>query len=405
MNHIIDDTNIIDDFDYIDYRSNEESSSELDSEYNTENEDLVNYLIGIIASIFGYSSNDGDSDSGDSSTGYSLPADSGIHNTEENSWFYSLICKILWVIDKIMLKQFHDFCGTSIEYTLSLINHMSDILGYMTTWSINHWGVYLAILTLYCFIRYTRYVIAQINEQNKTVYTILYSISAFHFAKVSQIREGLENSNSWDDLVGVDKAWEFKENNHYLKRVFKKLVRQLGLRSTITRNNDFFIDNFSFTEMGRGLKCLLLDRGFCSAITQVRTCTFDKSNNKFVWGMFNILVLTGIGVVVWYRYVQCDNPFIIPQEIAHPLANFHAFKNPEGVINGYKRVTFLINKDIMNTVLSTFMHDPTFTGVFNFNHAENLDNNIATKHVLASVGTAIMVASFIATKALVLPTQ
>ena len=67
--------------------------------------------------------------------------------------------------------------------------------------------------------------------------------------------------------------------------------------------------------------------------------------------MFNILVLMGIVVVVWYRYVQCDNPFIIPQEIAHPLANLNAFKNPEAVINGYKRVTFLINKDIVNTVL------------------------------------------------------
>ena len=99
--------------------------------------------------------------------------------------------------------------------------------------------------------------------------------------------------------------------------------------------------------------------------------------------MFNILVLMGIGVVVWYRYVQCDNPFIIPQEIAHPLANLNAFKNPEAVINGYKRVTFLINKDIVNTVLSTFMNDPTFTEVFNVNQAENMDNNVAMKRVSA----------------------
>ena len=127
---------------------------------------------------------------------------------------------------------------------------------------------------------------------------------------------------------------------------------------------------------------------FSSAITQVRTCTFNKSNNKFVWGMFNILVLMGIGVVVWYRYVQCDNPFIIPQEIAHPLANLNAFKNPEAVINGYKRVTFLINKDIVNTVLilvHLWMIQPflSFTEVFNVNQAENLDNNVAMKRVSA----------------------
>ena len=111
LNHIMDDTNIMDDFDSKDSGSNEESSSELDSESNTDNEDWFNYFIGIIASIFGYSSNDGDSD--DSSTdsslpadsvGSSLPGDSGIDNREGNSWFYSLISKLLWVIDKMILK-------------------------------------------------------------------------------------------------------------------------------------------------------------------------------------------------------------------------------------------------------------------------------------------------------------
>ena len=113
LNHIMDDTNIMDDLDSKDSGSNEESSSELDSESNTKNEDQFNYFIGIIASIFGYSSNDGDSD--DSSTDSSLPADSvgsslpslpgdsGIDNREGNSWFYSLISKLLWVIDKMIL--------------------------------------------------------------------------------------------------------------------------------------------------------------------------------------------------------------------------------------------------------------------------------------------------------------
>jgi len=175
---------------------------------------------------------------------------------------------------------------------------------------------------------------------------------------------------------------------------------------SIIGNNEFFYKHINVTEIGRGLKGILSDTEFYSAITQIRTCTFNKSNNKFVWGIFNILVLIGIGVVVWYRYVQSGYPsaIFIPQEIAEPLGNFHTFKNPDVVINGYKRVTFLINKDIMNTVLSTFKHDPTFTEVLNLNEADNLDNQIATKHVLASADTAIMVASFIATKALVLPT-
>ena len=182
--------------------------------FPTENEDWFNYFIGIIASIFGYSSNDGDS--GDSSTdsslpadsvGSSLPGDSGIDNREGNSWFYSLMSKFLCVIDKIILKQLHDFCGTSIEYIISLINHVFDILGYITTWSINHWSVYLAEISLYCLIHYIRYVIAQIKAENQTVYTILFNISACNFARVSQIENGLENSNRWNDLQEVNNTW------------------------------------------------------------------------------------------------------------------------------------------------------------------------------------------------------
>ena len=80
--------------------------------FPTENEDWFNYFIGIIASIFGYHSNDGDSGNSSigsslptDSVGSSLPIDSGIDNREGNSWFYSLMSKFLCVIDKIILKQ------------------------------------------------------------------------------------------------------------------------------------------------------------------------------------------------------------------------------------------------------------------------------------------------------------
>jgi len=67
---------------------------------------------------------------------------------------------------------------------------------------------------------------------------------------------------------------------------------------SIIGNNEFFYKHINVTEIGRGLKGILSDTGFYSAITQITTCTFNKSNNKYVWGIFNILVLMGIGVVV-----------------------------------------------------------------------------------------------------------
>jgi hypothetical protein len=405
LNHIFDDKNIMDDLDSKDSGSNEESSSELDSDSNTDNEDFFNYIIGIIASIFRYGSNDG----GDSSTGSSLPADSvgdslpgdsGIENRVGNSWFYSFLSKFLWVVHKMILKQLHDLGGTSIEYILSFINHMCDFIGYITIWSINHWGVSLLTeICLYYLIRYIRNVIAQIKASNQTDYTIMYNISAYNLARVSQIAQNLHESDGWNNLQEVNNYWTSKENHPYIKSCFKTLISKCGL----TYMGDISINA---TEIGRRIQSLLEERVACCAITQVRTCIFHKSNKKFVWGIFNILVLLGIGVVVWYRYVPSDySPaYWIPPEIAEPLVNFNAFKNPDAVIDGYKRVTFLINKDIMNTVITTFKQDPTFTEVFNLNEANDLDNNIITKHVFASAATAIMVASFIATKALVLPT-
>jgi len=84
---------------------------------------------------------------------------------------------------------------------------MPGILGYITTWSINHSDVYLAEISLYCLIHYIRYVIAQIKIENQTIYTILFNISAFNFSCVSQIENGLENSNRWNDLQEVNNTW------------------------------------------------------------------------------------------------------------------------------------------------------------------------------------------------------
>lgn len=109
----------------------------------------------------------------------------------------------------------------------------------------------------------------------------------------------------------------------------------------------------------------------------------------------------GIGVVVWYRFTPVNIPLPIPEEIM-PAPDFNTFKNPQAVIEGYKRVSFLIKKDIVNTVLRTYRYDPTFHEILNLQTYGNMDQ-VHMQHILASVGTAIMIACFLATNALLLP--
>lgn len=444
IDDIKDESNIKDDLDSHDSGSNDESSSELDTSSDKEDEDFLHYISGIIATILGYRSNDGDSgnsSTGSSSTGSSLagagdsvgdslasdsvgsrlpgdsrglPVDSGIENRAVNSWFSSLISKLRWVVEKMILKQLQYLCGTSMEYILNhMPDHMADILGSITTWSINFVYAYLARICLSYLIKYIRNVIAQINELNQI--TTLFSLSGFNTQNIiAPIEDKIYyiNTHQWHDLEGENSEWEQQVNNPYLTSRFQKLVRQLGLMyPCCTRLSYLFARYFSYTAIGCGIKYLVQENPyhrFVSSVIQVRTCTFDKSIEKFVWGLFNILVYAGIGVVVWYRYIPFDHhPFIgIPPEVSVPLVDVNALKNPDVVINGYKRATFLITKDITNTVITTFQQDPTFKYILDIDYEmEQLDfeNNIAAKHVLFNTCTAIIVATLIATKALVLP--
>ena len=113
--------------------------------------------------------------------------------------------------------------------------------------------------------------------------------------------------------------------------------------------------------------------------------------------MFNILVFMGVGVTVWYRFIpgEINQP---PEDLLPP--RIHPFKNPIAVVEGYKKVSYLMTKDIVQTVISTFMHQSPFNEILSVELANlNYDTNYRDR--FTSVGIAILIASFLATKVMI----
>jgi len=78
----------------------------------------------------------------------------------------------------------------------------------------------------------------------------------------------------------------------------------------------------------------------------------------------------------------------------------HPFKNPITVVEGYKKVSYLMTKGIVQTVISTFMHQSPFNEILSVELANlNYDTNYRDR--FTSVGIAILIASFLATKVMI----
>ena len=167
------------------------------------------------------------------------------------------------------------------------------------------------------------------------------------------------------------------------------LKDQLGL-VCVNRLN-LVLDTVHNTYAGAGLKLVYGDL-YSSILVQTITKAYSREHRRERYGLFNILVIGGIGVVVWYKFViNNGHPPHIPESI-------DCFKNPTAVVEGYKRVTFWMTQDVHEIVKQTFKYEPSFNEI-------DLPNCIGRAKILgdapAYIGTAIMLATFITTKVLI----
>ena len=151
---------------------------------------------------------------------------------------------------------------------------------------------------------------------------------------------------------------------------------------------------------------------------QVATRHFDERHRKYLYGFFNILVYSVVGLVVWY-YIT---PHLIPDLGFFRGVNLDSFKDPASVVDGYKRVSYIFTKDVVKTVLRTCRNDTFFHNLLNEESIQFFDNEIisitdlnSNRHLnldhfeeveankldlVACIAVGIMSATFIATNLL-----
>lgn len=169
--------------------------------------------------------------------------------------------------------------------------------------------------------------------------------------------------------------------------------------------------------MGAGLKSLI-PQSRVAIFMQVATRHFDERHRKYLYGFFNILVYSGVGLVVWY-YIT---PHLIPDLGFFRGVNLDSFKDPASVVDGYKRVSYIFTKDVVKTVLRTCRNDTFFHNLLNEESIQFFDNEIisitdlnSNRHLnldhfeeveankldlVACIAVGIMSATFIATNLL-----
>ena len=166
------------------------------------------------------------------------------------------------------------------------------------------------------------------------------------------------------------------------------LKEKLGLVS-VNRFN-LVLDTVHNTFAGVGLKGLNGEQ-YTSTLVQTITKAYSRLHRRYRYGLFNILVTGGIGVVVWYKFVlDTGVPAHIPEAIA-------SFQNPTAVVEGYERVTFWMTQDVQEIVKHTFKHEPPFNEI----DLPTIEDSKIMKDAPAYIGLAIMLATFITTKVLI----
>lgn len=417
FNYFIDDTNSMD---FLSNNNIDESRKSIHSESsNVDNEGLDNPsgpplnkdFIGIILGLIGASPKGGDS----SNAGIS-ETDSGAPRTGRSYLIISLIkgylSKITEVFPNIIPTQFFDYMAITTDYINGILasihafaGSISPILGGITTWSINQLYVYLLSLAyLYVFeTTLVTFITACYRYVKDTMKLDLWvQVSTLLVDRLELLLENPDLRNRDWIVTSIAGSWMLKENLNLSLTKLLRIKESLGIqpigKMVIDLNTTI---NLCF--LGRGLKSLhdnFEKNAFLSSIVQVVTKTFDQSTKKYVWGMFNTLVMTGVGVVVWYKFFPgTSSPEELPVGFM-PSPAYETFKNPNAVLPGYQRVTYILTKDIVATAISIYQKEIPFTDILPMGEY-NLDNDPVAVHRYACIGTAIMIACLIATNVLI----
>lgn len=363
--------------------------------------------VGIIPPVGGK----GNSDNGGSNGGIS-ETDSGAPRTGISYLIRSLLkgylSKITEVFPNIIPTQFFDYMAITTDYINGILasihafaGSILPILGSITPCLINQLYVYFfSLASVYVFERLVTFITAcyrYVKFKDIVKLDLWVQVPTHLVDRLELLLKNPDLRNRNWIVTPIAGSWMTKENQYFSLTKLLRIKESLGIQHIGKMVIDCNTINLCFLE--RGLKSMN-DRfgknAFLSSIVQVVTKTFDHSTKKYVWGMFNTLVMTGVGVVVWYKFFPGTSfPSELPEGFM-PAPPYETFRNPKAVLPGYQRVNYILTKDIVETAISIYQKEIPFTDILPPSEY-NIENNAVAAHNYACVGTAIMIACFIAT--------
>ena len=186
----------------------------------------------------------------------------------------------------------------------------------------------------------------------------------------------------------------------FLKRDIRSFNRLKGIKNTLglvcVNRLNLVLDTVHQSYAGLGLKSLLTHE-YSSILVRIITQGYSRLHKKKYYGIYNILVLGGIGVVVWYKYRDSNKTHPMPSE------PYDWFKNPTAVVEGYKRVTFWIQKDLEIYMKHAYTFEPPFNELVNLPIFWECweRGSQSDKQLMEGVCTAIMIATFMTTNIII----
>jgi hypothetical protein len=194
--------------------------------------------------------------------------------------------------------------------------------------------------------------------------------------------------------------WIIALQNSYGINHLKGIRRSLGLR--FIRGHAISVSYLAKAFADRGLRTCIV-RDIVSALVRVSTRTYDPISNKYLLYYFHILVYMGIGVVVWYQIIPSAGELVAPCPTGFDTDILPAFQDPSSIVEGYRKVSYLITRDITPTVIHAYKNEFIFRDLLNIDLQEDVFQSLEGRHSLVCLGTALMMAVFITTKTIALP--
>jgi hypothetical protein len=277
------------------------------------------------------------------------------------------------------LKQVACWC----QYLLRdncLLNKIILISEYVSDICVSYFGWLIPVCYLLYKSNYYFYVLYKLDLKFRfplhIFHTSSFQLNEWHriielndFKKAKQIGT-CEPMLRWSNFT--------KHNNFtYFKRL-NRIKELLG----VTRINkcNLALETVHNTYAGAGLKSLLT-RVYSSIVVQIVTKSYSMQHRRKMFCQFSILVISGIGIVVWYKYQP------------HPpqAYSYHAFQNPTAVVEGFRKVSYWMNNDIEAVIKNAFTHERPFNEIINL--PQYWGTSVIEKDQITCIGTAIIIAT------------